>query len=70
MSTAFHGSRIYECRLQAGDDASCLNLYQPQRPQVLGVSAELIARGGFAWAAPKREHRQSVDLARRTTERS
>lgn len=34
-------------RLQAGDDASCLNLYQAGRPRVLGVPDALIDRGGF-----------------------
>jgi hypothetical protein len=42
-------ARMFECRLQAGDDASCLNLYRPQRPQVLGVGRDLVKRGGFAW---------------------
>jgi hypothetical protein len=37
-------------RVAAGDDASCLNLYQAQQPRVLGVPQEMIARGGFAWA--------------------
>lgn len=30
-----------------GDDASCLNLYQPERPRVLGVPADFVNRGGF-----------------------
>ncbi|MFO0849124.1 MAG: ABC transporter permease [Gemmataceae bacterium] len=34
-------------RLQTGDDASCLNLYQAGRPRVLGVPDALIERGGF-----------------------
>jgi putative ABC transport system permease protein len=37
-------------RVQAGDDASCLNLYQPTVPRLLGVPPALIERGGFAWA--------------------
>ena len=41
--------RIYPCRLQAGDDASCLNLYQPQKPRILGVPLSLIERGGFSF---------------------
>jgi ABC-type lipoprotein release transport system permease subunit len=41
-------------RVRPGDDASCLNLYQPRQPRVLGVPKALIDRGGFAWAdAPK-----------------
>jgi ABC-type antimicrobial peptide transport system permease subunit len=38
-------------RVKPGDDASCLNLYQPQQPRVLGVPPALVKRGGFAWAA-------------------
>ncbi|MBI3837406.1 MAG: ABC transporter permease [Planctomycetia bacterium] len=38
-------------RVKAGDDASCLNLYQPTQPRVLGVTDLLVRRGGFAWAA-------------------
>jgi putative ABC transport system permease protein len=40
---------IYSLRVQPGEDASCRNLYQTARPRVLGVPAELIERGGFAW---------------------
>ena len=42
-------------RLLPGDDASCLNLYQPERPRILGVPDELIRRGGFRF-------RSSVEL--------
>ncbi|HEX7450152.1 MAG TPA: ABC transporter permease, partial [Pirellulales bacterium] len=38
-------------RVKPGDDASCLNLYQPTEPRVLGVPDEMIERGGFAWSA-------------------
>jgi ABC-type lipoprotein release transport system permease subunit len=44
------GVRVYPCRIQPGDDASCLNLYQPLKPRVLGAPASLIERGGFAFA--------------------
>lgn len=40
-------ARIFQCRLNSGDDASCLNLYQPRQPQVLGVGQDLIQRGGW-----------------------
>ncbi len=42
---------VYPFRLRAGDDASCLNLYQATRPKVLGVSNLLIERGGFRFSA-------------------
>ena len=40
-------SQVVSLRLLPGEDASCLNLYQPQNPRVLGASDDLIARGGF-----------------------
>lgn len=42
---------IVPLRRQAGDDASCLNLYQPGRPRVVAAPPALIARGGFRFAA-------------------
>ncbi len=42
---------IFQLRLRPGEDASCLNLYQPQRPRLLGVPAALIERGGFRFRA-------------------
>ena len=44
-------ARFYACRLQSGDDASCLNLYKPLKPRVMGLPTELIERGGFKFAA-------------------
>jgi hypothetical protein len=44
-------SRVYPFRLRAGDDASCLNLYQPGRPRILAVPETLIDRGGFKFTA-------------------
>ena len=40
---------IVALRARAGDDASCLNLYKPTAPRVLGVPASLIDRGGFVF---------------------
>lgn len=42
---------IVPIRVRAGDDASCLNLYKPRQPRILGVPPAMIRRGGFAWAA-------------------
>ena len=42
--------RIFSLRIAAGEDASCLNLYQPKQPRVLGIPKVLVERGGFAWA--------------------
>jgi ABC-type antimicrobial peptide transport system permease subunit len=41
------GVTFFPFRVRAGDDASCLNLYQPQRPRLLGVPHALVERGGF-----------------------
>jgi hypothetical protein len=43
--------RIYSLRMKTGEDASCLNLYKPAQPTVLGVPEALIERGGFEWTA-------------------
>jgi ABC-type antimicrobial peptide transport system permease subunit len=56
--------RVYSLRVAAGEDASCLNLYRPTQPTVLGVPDALIQRGGFAWAAAAQwalTNDQSVD---------
>jgi ABC-type antimicrobial peptide transport system permease subunit len=41
------GVRFYPLRSRPGEDVSCLNLYKPHRPRVLGVPRTLIDRGGF-----------------------
>ncbi len=41
---------VYPFRLRRGDDTSCLNLYQPTRPTLLGVPASLIGPKRFAFA--------------------
>ncbi|MFQ5718001.1 MAG: FtsX-like permease family protein [Acidobacteriota bacterium] len=42
---------IFPLRLLPGNDASCLNLYRPSAPRVLGVPPEFVARGGFTFQA-------------------
>jgi hypothetical protein len=37
-------------RLLPGDDASCLNLYQPTQPRILGVRREFVKQGRFSFA--------------------
>ena len=46
----FVGVSVFGARLRPGDDASCLNLYQPKQPRVLGVSEALIEAGRFTFA--------------------
>jgi hypothetical protein len=54
------GIEVYPLRYRAGDDASCLNLFQAARPRILGVPDRLIERGGFKFyeteAATPEEH--------------
>ncbi|MBS0210574.1 MAG: FtsX-like permease family protein [Planctomycetes bacterium] len=44
-------TRFFPLRVNAGDDASCLNLYQVRQPRVLGAPVALREQGGFSWAA-------------------
>lgn len=44
-------TEVVAFRVHAGDDVSCLNLYRPTRPRVLGVPDALINKDGFAFAA-------------------
>ncbi|MEM8961395.1 MAG: FtsX-like permease family protein, partial [Acidobacteriota bacterium] len=46
-SAEMEGVSILGCRLLPGDDTSCLNLYQPTRPRVVGVPPALIERAAF-----------------------
>ena len=40
-------TQIFPFRLLPGEDASCLNLYRPQKPRILGASQDFIEQGGF-----------------------
>ncbi len=44
------GVAIYALRERPGDETSCLNLYRPSEPRILGASREFTERGGFSWA--------------------
>lgn len=48
-SAALEDVTFLPFRLLPGEDVSCLNLYRPERPRVLGVPPELVARGGFTF---------------------
>jgi putative ABC transport system permease protein len=41
--------RFTRLRVRPGDDASCLNLYQPRNPRVLGAGDEFIQSGRFSF---------------------
>ena len=45
------GTTIHRFRVQSGDDASCLNLYQASRPRLFGVPESIVDRGGFSFSA-------------------
>ena len=46
---ALDGTRVTRVRLRPGDEASCLSLYQPQNPRIVGVNpAEFAGRFRFA----------------------
>ena len=46
-SDATAKAQIFPFRILPGEDASCLNLYRPQKPRILGASKDFIERGGF-----------------------
>ncbi|MBZ0115294.1 MAG: FtsX-like permease family protein [Thermoanaerobaculia bacterium] len=43
----FEGTRVVPFRLRPGDDASCLNLYRPTTPRILGAPASFVKEAGF-----------------------
>lgn len=47
---------IAPLRLLPGEDASCLNLYRPEKPRILGVPPAMIRRGGFGFQALPEMH--------------
>lgn len=47
------GTAVASLRVQPGDDASCLNLYQTTRPRLLGAPKRFLDSAGFAWAAAR-----------------
>ncbi len=53
------GTTIVQLRLRKGDDASCLNLYQPNRPRIVGIPQSLIERGGFAFQATQAQIKET-----------
>ena len=45
------GLQVARFRLRPGDDASCLNLYRPTQPRLLGATPEFIREGRFSFSA-------------------
>jgi ABC-type antimicrobial peptide transport system permease subunit len=50
-SRTLSAAKVVSFRVRPGDDASCLNLYQPRQPRILGVPRPFIGRGGFVFSA-------------------
>ncbi len=50
LNGALSGGSVIPFRLSEGDESSCLNLYQPTRPRILGAPRALVDRGGFGFA--------------------
>jgi ABC-type antimicrobial peptide transport system permease subunit len=55
-SATLNRAHAIPLRLLPGEDASCLNLYQPEKPRVLGVPSEMIKRGGFQFQTSTAEN--------------
>lgn len=50
-SSVLSKTQVTPFRLLPGEDASCLNLYKPEKPRILGVTSSQIERGGFHFQA-------------------
>jgi hypothetical protein len=46
---------IMPFRLRPGDESSCLNLYKPTKPRILGATDAMIRRGGFTFSSTTAE---------------
>ncbi len=47
-------AKFYPFRVRPGDDMSCLNLYAPQEPRILGAPHSFLAEGRFAFKEANR----------------
>ncbi len=62
QAQAFHKVHFIPFRKRPGDDASCLNLYAPQEPEILGAPKAFGAAGRFSFQsslAAKPEHKRN-----------
>ncbi len=51
LDESLEGARIVQLRSLPGEDVSCLNLYRPGRPRLLGAPPDLIEAGRFPFAS-------------------
>ena len=49
-TTAFKDVSVTPFRVLPGDDTSCLNLYEPRQPRILGVTRAFVDEGRFAFS--------------------
>jgi hypothetical protein len=49
--SSFPNTAVTPFRLLPGDDASCLNLYEPLQPRIMGVTQTFISEGGFTFGS-------------------
>jgi ABC-type lipoprotein release transport system permease subunit len=68
VEAAMEGVEVVGLRLLPGDDASCLNLFRPRRPRVLGVPRALVERGGFTFSAAAEDVANPWELLERPIE--
>jgi putative ABC transport system permease protein len=52
--------RVFSLRLADGEDASCLNLYRPAQPRVLGILQSHFEHSGFEWTAEEDSGRPAL----------
>ena len=52
LEATLEGTRIVQLRSLPGEDVSCLNLYRPGRPRLLGAPPELVEAGRFPLRLP------------------
>jgi len=50
LGPELEGIRVARFRLRPGDDASCLNLYRPQSPRLLGAPVSFVRANRFSFA--------------------
>ena len=59
-SQLLSASEVIPFRVLPGEDVSCLNLYQPQKPQILGVADAVLDRSVWRKLIPTQSHTGQV----------
>jgi ABC-type antimicrobial peptide transport system permease subunit len=54
-------AQLTRFRLRPGDDTSCLNLYQPHNPRILGASSDFIQSNRFAFQSSSASSREETE---------